>query len=244
MKTRIFKNWNLKTMLLGVVVLIVIMAILLIFKQKIVDVSGQLTKDDILLDKYYVLIADERDDILWESVYQGAVETGLNENIYVEMIDEGDGTEYTLQEKMRIAIDSKVDGIILSADSSEETTKLIDEAVAESVPVVTAFNDDTKSLKQCFVGVNNYSLGEEYGHQIWKVLQTKDEFLKEYKISVLMDSLNADTRKNTTYLGLKEYLDKKMQENKVPYELVIEPIAMNRIEGFKSDEDIRKLVLE
>ncbi|MFI3172624.1 MAG: substrate-binding domain-containing protein [Eubacteriales bacterium] len=244
MKKNKSKKLELKLALVIVMVLIVIMIILLIFKQKIGAVSSELTQEDMRYDKYYVLIADESDDVLWESVYAGAVQAGMEENIYVEMIQEGDGIEYTLQEKMRIAIDSKVDGIILSADGEEETTLLINEAVEKNISVVTALNDDTQSLKQCFVGVNDYSFGEEYGKLIWECILKNEEEQDTYTVSVLMDSSNTDTGKNTTYLGIKEYLETQSKLEEVAFEVIIKTVAMDRSDTFSSEETIRDIIFD
>ena len=87
--------------------------------------------------------------------------------------------EYSVPELLRIAIDSSVDGIIVAGDDSSETTELINEAVDQDIPVVTVLSDSMSSLRQCFVGISNYSLGEEYGKQAINLL----ELDKRQKIS-------------------------------------------------------------
>lgn len=235
-------NSALKLTLIILVILTLISAILLVFQQKIGAISDEFNDELVEYEKYYVLIADESDSILWESVYQGAIETGEEVGIYVEMIENGDGVDYTLQEKLRIAIDSKVDGIMLSSDSATETTELIDEAIDEGIAVVTVLNDDTTSLRKSYVGVNSYTLGETYGYIIWNYLMEEREEDGDCKISILMDASNADTGKNTTYLGLKEYLEAMSDTNDWEYEITIEAVSMNREETFVAEETIGNII--
>ena len=55
------------------------------------------------------------------------------------------------------------DGIILEGDNSEETRALIDKAWANGIPVVTVLTDVKDSKRLSFVGLNDYSVGAEYG---------------------------------------------------------------------------------
>ena len=79
-------------------------------------------------DKYYVMIAGD-DSSLWQSVYEGAYDAGLQENSYVDLLDGVFDKSYSKEDLMRIAIASEVDGIIVATDESDEMTELINEAV-------------------------------------------------------------------------------------------------------------------
>ena len=70
-------------------------------------------------------------------------------------------SERTTGEKLRMAIDAGVDGIILNGDGSPEVEALVKEARQKGIPVVTALNDGAEDIRQCFVGVNSYNLGKE-----------------------------------------------------------------------------------
>ncbi|MFI3214007.1 MAG: substrate-binding domain-containing protein, partial [Eubacteriales bacterium] len=224
--------------------MVMILIILMIFQQKIGAIGDEIADDLIEYENYYVLIADESDDILWESVYQGAVLEGEEEaNAYVDFIEGGDSAEYSMQEKMRIAIDSKVEGIIVCSDSLEETTTLIDEAVEKGISVVTVINDDSNSLRKSYVGVNNYTLGETYGSLIWDYVSQSREEETDCKVAILMDSFNEDTGKNTTYLGMREYLNRIIEEQEWPYEIDLETVAINREEIFVAEETIGNIIV-
>lgn len=238
------QKWKMESALIVLVALILVFITLLIFQQKVGNISLNTSSDYTEYENYYVIITDESSSTLWDSIYEGAVEAGIDiADAYVEFIEVSNTMEYTIQEKMRIAIDSDVDGIIISADGIEETTVLIDEAIEKGIPVVTILNDDSGSLRQCFVGINNYSLGETYGMVIWNYLSEEVEEKKDYTIAILMDSATSDTGKNTTYLGLKEYLDNVVVENEWEYEITVEAVSMNREEAFVSDETISNIIV-
>ncbi|MFI3208285.1 MAG: substrate-binding domain-containing protein [Eubacteriales bacterium] len=175
---KIKKKINIRALvaLIVLTVLISICIALLLFSQQISKVTILGSDEMNYYENYFVIVADDSDSILWESIYQGAYEAGIEEaNAYVEFVDINSSTGYTLQEKMRIAIDSGVDGIILCSDGEEETTALIDEAAENGIPVVTALSDDSTSMRQCYVGINNYSLGETYGTIVWEYLNLETE---------------------------------------------------------------------
>lgn len=125
-------------------------------------------------DAYYVMISSDRDLDFWKSVYEGAREAGDEQGIYVEMMGENLSNEYTDIELMEIAIASKVDGIIVYANETEEMTALINSAVEQGIPVVTVLGDNTQSYRCSFVGVGSFNLGREYGKQIVKYAKEKE----------------------------------------------------------------------
>lgn len=224
-------------------IMILILGILLVFQQQVGAVSSAISDELVEYESYYVLIADESDSILWESVYEGAIKAGQDSGVYVEFIESGDGMEFTIQEKLRIAIDSGVDGIIICSDGEAETTELIDEAISKGIAVVTVLNDATDSLRKSYVGVNNYTLGETYGTVIWEYLTEVREEESDCVISILMDASGENTGKNTTYLGLKEYLDNMSQSQGFENQIVIESVSMNREETFVAEETIGDIIV-
>lgn len=187
-------------------------------------------------DKHYVLITDDFTDPLWESVYQGASKEGEGE-AYLEYLGCNLPVSYTVPQLLRIAIDAKVDGIIVVGDESEETVALINEAVGTKIPVVTVLSDCSSSLRQCFVGINSYSLGERYGEQALQLLD-KD---KTQKVYVLIDNGTNETSKNSTYLGIKDKIEKgKSPSTKVE----MQAIAIDNKRAFTSEETIRDIVID
>ena len=82
-------------------------------------------------------------------------------------------TDYDKRDLMKIAIDSKVDGIIVEADESAMMTDLIREAEDNGIPVVTVLEDNTQAGRQSYVSISYYNLGREYGNQLCDIIREK-----------------------------------------------------------------------
>ena len=104
-------------------------------------------------DRYYMMITREGKSVFWQSVYQGAYERALQENVYVDWLGNDRFQDYSVEEQMEIAIAAGVDGIIVTASEEEEMTALIDRADMVGIPVVTLYGDNTQSARCSFVGV-------------------------------------------------------------------------------------------
>lgn len=124
-------------------------------------------------DRYYMMITQEDQSGFWQSVYQGAYERALQENVYVDWLGNDRFQDYSVEEQMEIAIASGVDGIIVTASEEEAMTALIDRADAAGIPVVTLYGDNTQSARCSFVGVGSYNLGREYGRQALKIMRER-----------------------------------------------------------------------
>lgn len=128
-------------------------------------------------DRYYVMIASDTTASLWQPIYEGAYEAGLEENCYVDFLNGSfaNTNDYSREDLMRVAIASEADGIIVEADESDEMTELINQAAAEGIPVITLYGDNTQSDRCSFVGVGSYDLGREYGRQVLKIAQERQD---------------------------------------------------------------------
>lgn len=124
-------------------------------------------------DRYYMLITQDSKSPFWQSVYQGANERALAENVYVDWLGTDQFQNYSVEEQMQVAIASDVDGIIVTAGENEEMTALIDRAVSMGIPVVTLYGDNTQSARCSFVSVGSYNLGREYGRQALQIVRER-----------------------------------------------------------------------
>lgn len=124
-------------------------------------------------DRYYMMIMQEDQSGFWQSVYQGAYERALQENVYVDWLGKDNFRDYSVEEQMEIAIASGVDGIIVTVSETEEMTAWINRADAADIPVVTLYGDNTQSARCSFVGVGSYNLGREYGRQALKIMRER-----------------------------------------------------------------------
>ena len=205
--------------------------------KKMVYISEELPKT---YDYHYAMITDAGDSDFWDKVYESAKETGLKNNVYVERFGSGLAVEYTKNELIELAIQASVDGIILPGDEEEETLDLLDQAGKAGIPVVTVQTDCSGGLRRCFVGTNNYNLGQDYGKQI-------AEILKEKKVSeggtvhvlVLMDEDRVDTSQNLILLGLRENVKKLLGNDRV----IVDTELIDNAGSFRSEESIRDIFL-
>lgn len=189
-------------------------------------------------DKYYVIITDNHDSDFWQAVYEGASDYGLANNVYVEDLAASFSDSYTKEELMSIAIASRVDGIMLSADESEEMTNLINEAVSKNIPVITLYNDSSSSKRISYVGVGNYNVGKEYGKQaisIAKGLSTTEDF----DVVVLVSS-SPTSSQMMIYSGIQE----TMEQDDLSTRLNLNTVKIDDTNTFTIEESIRDLFMD
>lgn len=212
------------------------------FRQSTRSISRQDSLKEEKYGAYYALILENDDTLLWNSVFQGAREEGFeNGDACVEFFGGRLNSEHTVAEKLRMAIDAEVDGIILNGGGNEETEELVKEAEEKGIPIVTVLDDEAEAIRQCFVGVNSYRLGQEYANRIWKLLQETEE---DCQIQVLLNSGDVDSGKNTLFLGLRDTLKALAEQEGQEREIHPGTIVVDRNDAFQADEAIRKLMVE
>ena len=116
--------------------------------------------------RHYLMIANDKDTGMWQSVYESASKEAESKDAYVELLSPEQMNGYSQADCLKIGIASKVDGIILEADGSKEEQHLINEALKGGIPVVTVMTDDTATGRISFVGLNSYQTGSAYTEQI------------------------------------------------------------------------------
>lgn len=256
---RFSKKEKILTIVLVTMTIILLMATLLgllYFRQQI---TGNSLPDEEQYNEYerqYVLITKDIDDIFWDSVYEEMKEIGDETGAYVERLGRNLSMEYSKNDLLRIAIDSHVDGIILEADESDETTMLINKADAEGIPVVTILHDCLGTTRKSYVGISNYNLGNEYGKLIIDAVEDILEREKEeaageeqekeavpiaeepVRVLILMDKNSTDTSQNIIYSAIQEALEKKgFGEPQVE----VDAAAISNDGAFGSEESIRDI---
>ena len=101
--------------------------------------------------RHYLMIANDKDTGMWQSVYESASKEAESKDAYVELLSPEQMNGYSQADCLKIGIASKVDGIILEADGSKEEQHLITEALKDGIPVVTVMTDDTATSRISFV---------------------------------------------------------------------------------------------
>ncbi len=205
------------------------------YRKELIERDLHNSREDIkTYTKHFALILDNLDSPFGESIYGGGKAKGDELEIYVENFGDNLHFNYSINERLKMAIASGVDGIIVQANGDEETSKYINQAVEEGIPVVTILDDAPISDRISFVGVNQYQLGKYYGNQILKSVSEVDNGL--IKVIVLLGANEKDKGSDIIFSGIKDSLSKDKIE--------IEPIAIDRQSAFSSEETIHKIIMD
>lgn len=189
-----------------------------------------------IYEQHYVFVGDDVDSEFWGQVYDSARIQAEKDNIYLEDIKESLKVNYTNEDLLRVAINSSVDGIIYAGGSSKEVVKLIDNAVGQGINICVLHNDIEQSQRQCYVGVNNYELGQIYGSQI--IEMTNVEEISNQTISLLVNGEMSEGAANLVVLAIEDSLVEFVEEDSLPE---IEVIKINAEDTFSVEENIRNI---
>lgn len=193
-------------------------------------------------DRYYMLITQDSKSAFWQSVYQGACERALADNVYVDWLGNDQFQNYSVEEQMQVAIASDVDGIIVTAGENEEMTALIDRAVSAGIPVVTLYGDNTQSARCSFVSVGSYNLGREYGRQALQIARerladTAQE--RAIRVTILVNAYVGGLDQNILYSGIQETLEQERGETAIELSLQ----TVDDTNAFAVEESVRDIFM-
>ena len=181
--------------------------------------------------RLYAFIAEDPDSQLSNRIYREISEYAAEKECYVEMTGQNLSTSYSKADRLNIAISSKVDGIILEGDDSEETAMLIDKATANGIPVVTVLSDCEGSARKSYVGLNNYSLGSEYGSELVAI----GEKNKKSPLNVLIfldgDDGNSD---DIIHLAIQEFVTGRL--------ITLSSAVVDTSTPFSSEEGVMSVI--
>lgn len=247
MKEKNVKNKNssanraFRIMLTGFVVMLsVALFCAVYFSVKMKQVSEADVRTYEIYDMHYAFIADDAEKEFWNEVYAAAAEEGEKENVYVERLGENLNVNYQTEDLLRIANNSSVDGIIFCGEDNEETVKLINEAVSKGIAVVSLRQDIEDSERQCFVGVNSYDLGLEYGKQIVELAE--QEGMQNPKICILADNTMSDSKQNLITFAIRDCFSEVWQGEENLPEMEIRKIDTS--DAFSAEEAIRDIFMD
>ena len=176
--------------------------------------------------RLYAFIANNSDSSVSDNLYQELREYGLQNDCYVERIGDGLVANYSKSELIDIAIKSKVSGIILEGDDTEETAALIAKANAAGIPVITVMTDAPGTGRLSFIGMNNYSAGLEYGQLMLDAASGKDK--DDITALVLMSSSGSN----------ESVLFSAIQEKLKNSSITIDSVVVESDSAFSAEEKI------
>ena len=192
--------------------------------------------------RHYAMITDDDDTDFWNKVYEQAKEYGVESDVYVERFGSNLSVKHTKNELLKLAIQANVDGIIIQGDDNQETIDLIDEAISDNIPVATVFSDCSGSNRQCYIGTNNYNLGQQYGDQINEIIQ-KSNSLNDDSVNVLVltNTEQTDISQNLILLGIRDELKELFGTDS---QIKIDTIPIDNSREFSAEESISDIFLD
>nr|WP_238322889.1 substrate-binding domain-containing protein [Gorillibacterium massiliense] len=116
-----------------------------------------------------VLITQELETPFWDQVGDGATKEAQKDGASIEIWGSYGKNQEDFLKKIEIAIDSRVDGIIvqgLDSDEFKELTKI--KAAFYGIPIITVANDVpmAESLRRTYVGSDQYLAGKMIARQL------------------------------------------------------------------------------
>lgn len=186
---------------------------------------------------YYVLITDNAEMSFWQATYETMKKEAALHNAYIEILGENLTTHYSLEEKIRIAIESNVDGIILEPNDDPELVLMIEEASKAGIPVVTVMSDRVMSERISYVGTNSYDLGKEYGEQVLGAIDQATEPIED--IVVLVDEATESSGEYTIYTQIKEMVELRHIKQKIN----ISAVPIDTSSSFDAENEIRDYLI-
>ncbi|HJB28994.1 MAG TPA: substrate-binding domain-containing protein [Candidatus Blautia faecavium] len=196
--------------------------------------SAEVAADELnqVYEYQYEMIVDNRNLTFWQDVYDNAREEALKNGAVLELKGLESGEAYDKADYMDMSIAAQVDGIILEYNGEEGIQEKIDEAVNAGIPVVTIVNDATQSLRQSFVGINDYQLGQVYGAQVANLLDGNTE-----RVLVLLN-WEQDLGQNQLYAQINSAVEKK---NDGKRKIKIQSRNIMSQSQFDTEEEIRNI---
>lgn len=239
-KKETYTNKNFKIMVFGMAAMIIIAAGSLLILSYVVKNLNRI-EEDILVnyDAHYVYIVNSDEADFWDEVYESACEQAAEDHIYIEDLKKSMKVNYSNKDLFRVAINSSVDGIIFGGTPDEDMVELINRAVSEGIGVVLLQNDADSSIRQCFIGVNNYELGQAYASQIDEVID--NEKLGETIVRTLVNSDMSEGATNVFTLAIEDYFSEKYPDGEIPE---VEIARIDSRDVFSAEEDIRSSMLD
>lgn len=192
------------------------------------------TEDIKEYQRHYVMITSDSNSAMWKSVYESAARDASAKDAYLEYLKNDSTGSYTTEDFMRIAVASKVDGILVEGDGSDELKTEIDNATAAGIPVVTMMRDSADSKRVSFVGVNDYELGTAYGTEIAKHVTDDTK-----TILALLDESGGQQETSLMYTQMKDTIMAAMGD---PPAAHVESAVISNTSTFDAEEDIRNIV--
>lgn len=241
-----YSDKSFRFMIIGTLIMIAAAAFTGIVFHVITKTMQNVEQEEVVsFDKHYAFVTDNTESDLWQEVFEAAEDMAKEYNAYLEDLSVDLGRDYSPEELLRIAVNSKMDGIVYSGRADRKVSDLINKAVDEGIGVVVLQNDVETSKRQCYVGLNYYELGQMYALQIDKLIDTDD--LADVTIDVLVDGDMSEGASNLIIMAIEDHIREQMGDTGDGEEVAIPEMNVTRIYAediFSAEESIRNIFLE
>jgi ribose transport system substrate-binding protein len=118
----------------------------------------------------FMIIIDGSDESYVEKFKKGVTDACLDSSVAFEFWDfKGDSKDENILRQFDIAIESKVDGIIIQPFEDDRFDEILGKANYYNIPTITIDTDIPTKEKVCFISYNRYQISTEIG----KLLNTE-----------------------------------------------------------------------
>jgi len=138
---------------------------------------------------HFSLILNSQYDEYWQKYKEGAFEAGKVYNTAIEYnpVTQWDSNGETV-EYINIASESKVDGIIVAAENTDEFVNAIKQAMERGINIAVGVVEGFSSSRLAYVGTNFY----EYGVQAAKLIEEAGNDDDQVNLAVILSSKNSE----------------------------------------------------
>jgi ribose transport system substrate-binding protein len=181
---------------------------------KLVSLHKEEITEPLSKPKYhFYFIAQNSVDPFWMEAIKGVQESAKDNNVAVEFYAPRFNDPKEELKHIDIATLSKVDGIITHVSSAVDFTEAIDKAYNNNIPVITFENDDSKSKRQTFVGINSFIIGSEAAKMLIKATDGKANIAVISSEDYNQESVEQNLKMSGFISTLKEYPNIKIIKN-------------------------------
>ncbi len=125
---------------------------------------------------YFSLIFNTQDDIYWKEFKEGATDAAKLFNVAVEFNEvPGPESKAKIVEYINIAVQSKMDGIIVTGESTEEYNEAVRQAVESDINVLVGKYNALESDRVAEVGTNSYEYGADAAKLILELEKEEED---------------------------------------------------------------------
>ena len=154
---------------------------------------------------HFMVIVDGADESYVEKFKKGITEACLDNSVAFEFWDfKGDGKEDKILRQFDIAIESKVDGIIIQPFEDDRFDEILKKANDRNIPTITIDIDIPTKEKVSFISFNRYQISTEIGKLLNSELNEKS--IETGTIVVIQNDQNYNYDE---VIALNEQLDDK-----------------------------------